>query len=346
MTATTPSATLVESQPPPRPTSTIGDVDGRVGEGRERQRRQDLEVRQRHPAVGRRVGVDDGDVGRDLLPRREQALRGDRLPVEADALTGVGEVRRREQAGAQAERPQQRLHHACRRALAVRAGDVDDGVRRLGAAEQVGEGGDPREGRLDPVLRPARLEARPEASEPGDQFVTSASLGVWPGGHTDAVPPHEALLGPEAEGVTDGRRRRGRRVPSRARVLAGVPLPGRQRHRRRPRGGPDDADPLDLALRRGGPRLARPTSSSDGPPPTSSIPDDMPEIGVLVVGPERAGVPGAVPARADALQGRQLEGAAVARSSRPRRRPDWSSGTSSPCRTRPSATTPCGPSPC
>ena len=145
------------------------DVDGGVREGRERQRRQHLEVRERHAAVGRRVGVDDGHVGLDLLPRREQALGGDRLPVEADALAGVGEVRRREQAGAQAERPQQRLDHACRRALAVRAGDVDDGIRRLRAAEQVGECRDPREGRLDPVLRPARLEARPELGQAADQ---------------------------------------------------------------------------------------------------------------------------------------------------------------------------------
>ena len=142
------------------------DVDGRIGEGGERQRRHDLEVRQRHATVGRRVGVDDGHVGLDLLPRRQQALRRDRLPVEADPLAGVGQVRRREQAGAQAERAQQRLDHPRRGALAVGAGDVDDGVGGLRMPQQVGQGRDPGQRRLDPVLRPARLEVRPEVGQP------------------------------------------------------------------------------------------------------------------------------------------------------------------------------------
>ena len=142
-------------------------VDGRVGERGEGERRHHLEVRQGHASVGGGVGVDDRDVGGDLLPGGQEAVRRDRLAVEADALAGVDEVRGREQAGPQAERAQQGLHHAGRGALAVRAGDVDDGVGRLGAAEQVGEGGDPGERGLDLVLGPPGLEGRPQVGQRG-----------------------------------------------------------------------------------------------------------------------------------------------------------------------------------
>ena len=160
-----------------------GDVDRRVGEGRVRQRRHDLEVRQRRTPVGSRVRVDDGDVRRDLVPRRQQSIGLDRIPVEADALTRVRQVRRREQPGAQPEGAEQGLGHPRRRGLAVRAGDVDDRVGGLGAAEQVGERGYPRERRLDDVLRPPLLEGLPQRSEPGISCHVGESMAAA-GGHT------------------------------------------------------------------------------------------------------------------------------------------------------------------
>ena len=60
-----------------------------------------------------------------------EALHVDRLAVEADPLAHRVQVRAGEQAGAQAERAQQRLDHARGRGLAVGARDVDDRGRRV-----------------------------------------------------------------------------------------------------------------------------------------------------------------------------------------------------------------------
>ena len=58
ITATGASITLVASQRPPRPTSIDRDVDGRIGERRERHRGEDLELAHRRAAGGLRLLVD------------------------------------------------------------------------------------------------------------------------------------------------------------------------------------------------------------------------------------------------------------------------------------------------
>ena len=84
------------------------DVDGGVGEAREREHRERLEEGQRCFAGLFELGVDDGDEWQDLVPVAGDRLIVDRLAVDADALVEPLEVRAREQARAQAGGAQQR----------------------------------------------------------------------------------------------------------------------------------------------------------------------------------------------------------------------------------------------
>ena len=65
--------------------------------------------------------------------------RGDRVTVDLDALTKGDQVRRGEQADAQARRPIDALQHRAGRALPVGAGDVDEAQPLLRVAGQRGE---------------------------------------------------------------------------------------------------------------------------------------------------------------------------------------------------------------
>ena len=129
-----------------------GDVDRGVGEGGVGHPHDGLEERQR---VGL-AGVDQVGVRRHVVERPHELLVGHRLAVEADPLGHPLDVRAGEAAGAQLERPEQRVDHPRRRRLAVRAGEVDHRVAVLRVAEQLGEGADPVERRLHPGLGPPR----------------------------------------------------------------------------------------------------------------------------------------------------------------------------------------------
>ena len=79
-------------------------------------------------------------------------------PSIADPLVHPLEVGAGEAARAQVERAQQGVDHPAGRGLAVGAGQVDHRVGALRVAEQLGEGPDPVERRLEPGLRPAGLQ--------------------------------------------------------------------------------------------------------------------------------------------------------------------------------------------
>ena len=106
-----------------------GDVDRGVGERAEGRRGEDLEVRGAHAGQHLEVGR-----GQDLLGERVVV---DGLGVEGDALVHPLEVRAGVGADAQALGHQQPRDHLRRRALAVRAGHVDDRRGPLGIAHDV-----------------------------------------------------------------------------------------------------------------------------------------------------------------------------------------------------------------
>jgi hypothetical protein len=128
-------------------------VDRGVGERRVRHGRDDLEEGHRHPVE--LLLVDQCHVRLDLTPGLVEPLVGDGQPVDGDPLGHAHHVRAGEPPGAEARRPQQRLDHRGRAALAVRPGHVDDRVGALRIAEQGGEGADPGQARRHPVLGPA-----------------------------------------------------------------------------------------------------------------------------------------------------------------------------------------------
>ena len=134
------------------------DVDGRVGEAREREHRERLEERQRLLAGALELGVDDRDERVDLLPVARDGLVGDGLAVDADALGEAVEVRAREQAGAQAGGAQQALDHATGRGLAVGARDVDDRRGAVRVAEQLDRAAGRRQSRAGRALADAGEE--------------------------------------------------------------------------------------------------------------------------------------------------------------------------------------------
>jgi hypothetical protein len=116
-----------------------GDVDGRVGEPAERRRRARLEVRRAHAGEALEVGD-----RRDLLGER---LVVDRHAVAGQALVDALEVGRRVRADLQALGHQQAGDHLRRRALAVRARDVDHRVGVLRVAHRRAQPRDAVEGR-------------------------------------------------------------------------------------------------------------------------------------------------------------------------------------------------------
>ena len=138
-------AHLVDAQP-----------DRPVGEPQVRERRQRLEVR--HLLLALRVHEQQ---------EREQVLvlGGELLEGHVDAAHrepfGDGlEVRRRVQPGGDAVRARELGDRTRRRGLAVRAGDVDRGVRELRVVQERGELQDPREVRHHPGFL-ATLELAP-----------------------------------------------------------------------------------------------------------------------------------------------------------------------------------------
>ena len=123
-------------------------VDGCVGEGGKGHARQDFEERQWHLAAR----VDEVEVRRDLVVRRQEARLVDGTAVKADAFAHGVQVRAGEPAGAQTELTQQRVDHAGGRRLAVRARHLDHRRRGLGRAEQVEQHADAVETGVDLVL--------------------------------------------------------------------------------------------------------------------------------------------------------------------------------------------------
>ena len=106
-----------------------GDVDRLVGEDREAQDGQALEVGQPGLALGLEFAVHDLQVGPDLVPDPDEGLIRHRGAVDADPFGDLGQVRARVAAGAQAVGAQPGLDHPGRGGLAVGAGDVDDRER-------------------------------------------------------------------------------------------------------------------------------------------------------------------------------------------------------------------------
>ena len=113
------------------------DIHRGVGEARERQHGECLEVGELGFAGRGELGVDDADERDDVVPVRNQRAIGDRLAVDHDALVDPLQVRTRHEARAQPVGAQDALGDTARRGLAVGAGDVDDGVRALRVAEHL-----------------------------------------------------------------------------------------------------------------------------------------------------------------------------------------------------------------
>ena len=103
-----------------------GHVHRGVGERPDRHRREHFEEAHARAAVLDAVGVHQCDEILDLVIDVDEIILAQLLAVDGDAFGDGFKVRRRVQAGAQAIGAAQRLRHACRAALAVRAGDVDD----------------------------------------------------------------------------------------------------------------------------------------------------------------------------------------------------------------------------
>ena len=151
-TATCASATLVASQVPPMPTSTTATSTGASANAAYAIPDDRLEEAQRV----RLGGVDQMGVRRDVVEGADELLVGQRLAVDADPLVHPLEVGAGEAARAQVEGAQQGVDHPAGRGLAVGAGQLDHRVVQLRVAEELGEGPDPVERRLEPGLRPAR----------------------------------------------------------------------------------------------------------------------------------------------------------------------------------------------
>src|ERR1051326_3268782 len=86
--------------------------------------------------------------GVNLLEGGSEASGGNGPAVDLDALGGLGEMRRSEQAGAAAGGSQSGFDHRAGGAFAIGAGDVDRADAVLGAAERFKHGGDAIEAEL------------------------------------------------------------------------------------------------------------------------------------------------------------------------------------------------------
>ncbi len=113
---------FVASRRPPSPTSITREIDARVAKRDERRRGQRLEERE----------LDAGAV-EHRGERRVEPHVVDRRAVDSNPLREPAEVRRRVEPGRQAGGARDGLDHRARRALAVRARDVDraHGVLRI-----------------------------------------------------------------------------------------------------------------------------------------------------------------------------------------------------------------------
>ena len=153
--------------------------------------------------------------GATSLNARTNSSSVERLAVDADPLAHPLDVGAGEPAGAQVQRPQQGVDHPRGRRLAVGAGQVDDRVGALRVAEQLGEGADPVERRLEPGLGPA-----------GQQGVLDLGEGLGRGGrcgglsHLAAESRAAPVADQQVRHVDD---RLGSRAPRRAGSRSGWP---------------------------------------------------------------------------------------------------------------------------
>ncbi len=102
------------------------DVDGGVGEDREREDREHLEVGEGRPARLGEFGVDDVEVRGDLVEDPHEVLIGDRVAVDGDPLGHRMQVGAGEASHPQVVGGEDRIDHPRRRRLAVRPGHRDD----------------------------------------------------------------------------------------------------------------------------------------------------------------------------------------------------------------------------
>ena len=164
-TATWASATLVLSQVPPSPTSTTATSTGASAKAA---KAIAVSTSKNDSRCGCRR-VDQLEVRRHVVVRREEALDVDGCAVEGDPLAHRLQVRAGEPAGAQPELAQQGLDHAGGRGLAVGARHLDDGRGLLRVAEQVEQGPDPVQGRVDVVLGSPRQDLLLDGGHPRGQ---------------------------------------------------------------------------------------------------------------------------------------------------------------------------------
>ena len=137
------------------------DIHRCIGERGVRHRSDDLE--EGHLDAVDLALINECDVRLDLTPHLVEALVGDRLAVNRDPLRHTHHVRAGESAGAQTIGPQQRFDHRSGAALAVRPGQMDDGIHPLGIAQEFGQRPDPPQAGCDTMFRPA-------TGERGDDF--------------------------------------------------------------------------------------------------------------------------------------------------------------------------------
>ena len=104
ITAIFASATLVESQVPPSPTSINGGVHRHVGECGIGHRGEDLELGQRQTAVDAGCGVDQVDIGRDIGVELDVMIGRNGCAVNGNAFGDQLQVRRGEPAARSPDR--------------------------------------------------------------------------------------------------------------------------------------------------------------------------------------------------------------------------------------------------
>ena len=119
------------SQAPPKPTSTTATSTGASANAAYAIAVMISKKVILTPSISRLIN--ECDVRLDLPPDLVEALVGDRLAVDRDPLRHTHHVRAGESAGPQTIGPQQRFDHRSGAALAVRPGQVDDGIHPLGS---------------------------------------------------------------------------------------------------------------------------------------------------------------------------------------------------------------------
>ena len=134
-------------EPAAEPRLDHGDVDVGIGEPLETETRGNFEERQ--------ALLDE--IGFPLREEGEYIFLRDHLPVDADALPEITEMRRGEKAGAEPRRPEGGSEHRRDRALAVGPRHMDAAETAFGMAERLAEGLH----RLQPGLVRPRLEPVP-----------------------------------------------------------------------------------------------------------------------------------------------------------------------------------------